>query len=196
LDLVEDSKKLNETSIDQEPSKNWYWQEFALTKKIKEDIFCFKVWILWEDHKIWNKIPLILKLLSDVKTKWEIFFKILWFSQNTWTLQLLIYEAFMIWFTLFRIFMHWSNENIRCFRVDRKRTIPLPFDWLKKCGILNSELVKQCHEHFIIVMCLVNYPNQVQIPNGFLKEFFMLSDICGFPWSILELILLHQYFWM
>ena len=123
-------------------------------------------------------------------------FKILWCSQNTWTLQLLIYEAFMIWFTLFRIFMHWSNENIGYFRVDRKRTILLPFDWLKKCGILNSKLVKQCHEHFIIVMCLVNYPNQVQIPNGFLKEFFMLSDICGFPWSILELILLHQYFWM
>ena len=151
---------------------------------------------MWEYHEIRNKLPLILKLLSDVKTKWDIFFKFLWFSQNTWTLQLLIYEAFMIRFPPFRIFMLWSNENNRYFRVDRKRTIPLPFDWSKKCGILNSELVKQCHEHFIIVMFLVNYPNHVQIPIGFLKEFFVHSDICGFPWSILELILLHQDLWM
>ena len=99
---------------------------------MKEDNFCFKVRILWEYyHEIRNKLPLILKLLSDVKTKWEIFFKFLWLSQNILTLQLLIYEAFMTWFPPFRIFMRWSNENNKIFSIGHKKNNPTPF-WLVK----------------------------------------------------------------
>ena len=36
---------------------------------------------MWESHKIWKHHHSTLKLLSNVKIKWEIFFKFLWPSQ-------------------------------------------------------------------------------------------------------------------
>ena len=48
--------------------------------------FIIKVQILWEGHEF-EKIPTFLsKLLSNVKTKWEIFVKFSCPSQNIWTL--------------------------------------------------------------------------------------------------------------
>ena len=46
-------------------------------------------YILWEGHKIWKKLmPCfeITYLLSNIKTMRKIFFKLLWPSQNIWSL--------------------------------------------------------------------------------------------------------------
>ena len=48
-----------------------------------------KIQVLWEDHEIWKNIPpFFWNYLVKRKQNGRFFFKFLWHSQNTWTLQL------------------------------------------------------------------------------------------------------------
>ena len=49
--------------------------------KILENMY--KVQILWKGHKIWKISHIFLKLLSDVKTKWEIFSNVCGLLRNS-----------------------------------------------------------------------------------------------------------------
>ena len=65
------------------------------TLRSQLNIYTHKVQILREDHKNLKKISLIvLKLLSNVKTVGDCF-KLLWPSQNIWTLRLFVILTFL-----------------------------------------------------------------------------------------------------
>ena len=49
-----------------------------------------KVLMLWKVHTIWHIRPNFFRLLSNIKTKVEDWFKFLWPSQNIWTLSMVL----------------------------------------------------------------------------------------------------------
>ena len=81
------------------PKNSTYFQHWIMTLKIMILQFLRSLFIkfgLSKKHtKFEKKIHLDLTLLSNIKSKWKIFFQILWTSQNIWTL--LKVSRYVVW---------------------------------------------------------------------------------------------------